>query len=209
MNRAGRHAQLTGPHEGQHPSPATVMLMLREHDEKAAAARRCVERFWQRLGPDLRRHGDVSLSSHRPRPPRCLRRYHSMLVARKLCPPLLQRHRARASAASRRVEAVVHAFAGVFSERQCLIDGEAMSVSRAEEAQAGPGASHGKSSRAKPGMGKDHVVDAHQCPGLARGGVLDPHRPVAAAGGEPVAVRRDLPAPPPATARPWWRRWRL
>jgi hypothetical protein len=28
----------TGKKEGQHPSPATVMRMLREHDEKAAAA---------------------------------------------------------------------------------------------------------------------------------------------------------------------------
>jgi hypothetical protein len=28
----------TGKKKGQHPSPATVMRMLREHDEKAAAA---------------------------------------------------------------------------------------------------------------------------------------------------------------------------
>jgi len=28
----------TGKKKGQHPSPATVMRMLREHDEKTAAA---------------------------------------------------------------------------------------------------------------------------------------------------------------------------
>jgi len=29
---------ITGKKKGQHPSPATVMRMLREHDEKTAAA---------------------------------------------------------------------------------------------------------------------------------------------------------------------------
>ena len=35
---AGRLVISTGKKKGQHPSPATVMRMLREHDEKAAAA---------------------------------------------------------------------------------------------------------------------------------------------------------------------------
>ena len=35
---AGRLVIATGKKNGQHPSPATVMRMLREHDEKTAAA---------------------------------------------------------------------------------------------------------------------------------------------------------------------------
>jgi DNA invertase Pin-like site-specific DNA recombinase len=35
---AGRLVIATGKKKGQHPSPATVMRMLREHDEKTAAA---------------------------------------------------------------------------------------------------------------------------------------------------------------------------
>lgn len=35
---AARLVISTGKKKGQHPSPATVMRMLREHDEKAAAA---------------------------------------------------------------------------------------------------------------------------------------------------------------------------
>ena len=35
---AGRLVISTGKKKGQHPSPATVMRMLREHDEKTAAA---------------------------------------------------------------------------------------------------------------------------------------------------------------------------
>ena len=35
---AARLVIATGKKKGQHPSPATVMRMLREHDEKAAAA---------------------------------------------------------------------------------------------------------------------------------------------------------------------------
>jgi len=35
---AGRLVIATGKKKCQHPSPATVMRMLREHDEKAAAA---------------------------------------------------------------------------------------------------------------------------------------------------------------------------
>ena len=35
---AGRLVISTGEKKGQHPSPATVLRMLREHDEKAAAA---------------------------------------------------------------------------------------------------------------------------------------------------------------------------
>jgi hypothetical protein len=34
----GRLVISTGKKKGQHPSPATVMRMLREHDEKTAAA---------------------------------------------------------------------------------------------------------------------------------------------------------------------------
>jgi hypothetical protein len=34
---AARLVISTGKKKGQHPSPATVMRMLREHDEKAAA----------------------------------------------------------------------------------------------------------------------------------------------------------------------------
>ena len=35
---AARLVIATGKKKGQHPSPATVMRMLREHDEKATAA---------------------------------------------------------------------------------------------------------------------------------------------------------------------------
>jgi hypothetical protein len=35
---AARLVIATGKKKGQHPSPATVMRMLREHDEKTAAA---------------------------------------------------------------------------------------------------------------------------------------------------------------------------
>jgi hypothetical protein len=35
---AGRLVIATGKKKGQHPSPATVMCMLHEHDQKAAAA---------------------------------------------------------------------------------------------------------------------------------------------------------------------------
>jgi DNA invertase Pin-like site-specific DNA recombinase len=35
---AGRLVIRTGKKRGEHPSPATVMRMLREHDEQAAAA---------------------------------------------------------------------------------------------------------------------------------------------------------------------------
>jgi hypothetical protein len=35
---AARLVTATGKKKGQHPSPATVMRMLREHDEKTAAA---------------------------------------------------------------------------------------------------------------------------------------------------------------------------
>jgi DNA invertase Pin-like site-specific DNA recombinase len=35
---AGRLVITTGKKKGQHPSPATVMRMLREHDEETAAA---------------------------------------------------------------------------------------------------------------------------------------------------------------------------
>ena len=35
---AARLVISTGKKKGQHPSPATVMRMLREHDEKIAAA---------------------------------------------------------------------------------------------------------------------------------------------------------------------------
>ena len=35
---AARLVISTGKKKGQHPSPATVMRMLREHDEKTAAA---------------------------------------------------------------------------------------------------------------------------------------------------------------------------
>ena len=35
---ASRLVIATGKKKGQHPSPATVMRMLREHDEKTAAA---------------------------------------------------------------------------------------------------------------------------------------------------------------------------
>ena len=35
---AARLVIATGKKKGEHPSPATVLLMLREHDEKAAAA---------------------------------------------------------------------------------------------------------------------------------------------------------------------------
>jgi hypothetical protein len=35
---AGRLVIATGKRNGQHPSPATVMRMLHEHDQKAAAA---------------------------------------------------------------------------------------------------------------------------------------------------------------------------
>jgi hypothetical protein len=35
---AGRLVIATGKKKGRHPSPATVMRMLREHDEKTAAA---------------------------------------------------------------------------------------------------------------------------------------------------------------------------
>jgi len=35
---AGRLGIAVGKKKGQHPSPATVMRMLREHDEKNAAA---------------------------------------------------------------------------------------------------------------------------------------------------------------------------
>ena len=35
---ASRLVISTGKKKGQHPSPATVMRMLREHDEKTAAA---------------------------------------------------------------------------------------------------------------------------------------------------------------------------
>jgi hypothetical protein len=35
---AGRLVISTGKKKGQHPSPATVMRMLREHDEKTASA---------------------------------------------------------------------------------------------------------------------------------------------------------------------------
>jgi hypothetical protein len=34
---AARLVIVTGKKKGQHPSPATVMRMLREHDEKTAA----------------------------------------------------------------------------------------------------------------------------------------------------------------------------
>ena len=138
-----------------------------------------------RLAP---RHGDVSISSHRPRPPRCLRRYHSMLVARKLarrCYNAIEPGPARGPAAGLRRSSMRSLG---FSANAWTV--KAMSVSKPKRHRP-PGASHGKSSRAKPGTGKDYVVDAHQGPG----GVPDPHRPVAAAGGEPVAVRRDLPAP--------------
>jgi hypothetical protein len=35
---AARLVIATGKKKGQHPSPATVMRLLREHDEKTAAA---------------------------------------------------------------------------------------------------------------------------------------------------------------------------
>jgi len=35
---AGRLVIATGKKKGRHPSPATVMRMLRQHDEKTAAA---------------------------------------------------------------------------------------------------------------------------------------------------------------------------
>jgi len=35
---AARLVISTGKKKGQHPSPATIMRMLREHDEKTAAA---------------------------------------------------------------------------------------------------------------------------------------------------------------------------
>ena len=90
-----------------------------------------IERFLQRLGPDLRRHSDVSISWHPPRPPRCLRRYHSMLVARKLarrCYNAIEPGPTRGPAAGLRRSSMRSL--GVFSERQRLMDGEAMSVSK-------------------------------------------------------------------------------
>ncbi|MFE5488264.1 hypothetical protein ACFQ7Q_37745, partial [Streptomyces sp. NPDC056527] len=47
---ASRLVITTGKKKGQHPSPATVMRMLREHDEQTAAEP--LQRRLQRRGPE-------------------------------------------------------------------------------------------------------------------------------------------------------------